>query len=258
MDNSIHLQTHQLCWQPPGTPARILDDVHLTVKQSHFVGVLGPNGSGKTSLLRCLYRSEKPDQGSITLDGQSLLSYSSQDLAKKLAVVLQEHPADIPLCVDELLRLGRIPHRDFLSRDRRGYSDYEQQINTELDISRLLKRSYENLSGGEKQRVMIARALYQKPELLILDEPTNHLDIAHQLSIMRYLAGLKITVICSLHDLNLAAHFCDEVAIMHQGRLVEQGTPEAVFTPETIKQVFNVNAISDQHPSTGSLRLSFY
>lgn len=258
MDKHIHIQTENISWTPSGKKACILNSISFTAKKSECIGILGPNGSGKTSLLRCLYRSLTPDQGSVFFDGKNINNYKAKDLAKTLAVVLQESPADIPLNVNELLKLGRIPHRRFLSKDRKHYNEHEEQINFELDINKLLHRSYKNLSGGEKQRVMIARALYQKPKLLILDEPTNHLDIAHQISIMQYLNGLDITVICSLHDLNLASQYCDEVAIMQQGKLISQGEPDTVFNSELIKNTFSVNSVSDQHPITQSLRLSFY
>jgi iron complex transport system ATP-binding protein len=254
----MKLQTTKLSWRPSAKSALILEGVDFHAQEGLFIGLLGPNGSGKTSLLRCLYRGISPTGGSIYLDDKNITHYSQQEIAKKVAVVLQESPQDIGLSVSEIVKLGRLPYQGFFTHDRDTLTDHERTITQHLELDHLLTRLYQSLSGGEKQRVMIARALIQKPDVLLLDEPTNHLDIAHQLSILRYISNLDITVICSLHDLNLAAQYCDEVAIMRKGHLISQGKPNEVLTYELIKRVFAVNSTADTHPATGSQRLSFY
>lgn len=254
----MKLQAKKICWRPNAKSAMILQDVDFHAQEGSCIGLLGPNGSGKTSLLRCLYRGISPTAGSILLNNKNITHYSQQEVAKKVAVVLQESPHEIGLSVSEIIKLGRLPYQGFFTHENAELASHEYVIVQHLELDHLLKRIYQSLSGGEKQRVMIARALIQKPDVLILDEPTNHLDIAHQLSILQYISDLDITVICSLHDLNLAAQYCDEVAIMSKGRLISQGKPNDVLTYELIKNVFSVQSIADTHPVTGSQRLSFY
>ncbi len=258
MTYKMKLQATNLSWRPSAKSALILNNVNFHAQEGLCIGLLGPNGSGKTTLLRCLYRGISPTGGSIFLDNKNIAHHSQQEVAKKVAVVLQESPHEIGLSVSEIVKLGRLPYQGFFTHDRITLTSHERAIIQHLELDHLLERNHQSLSGGEKQRVMIARALIQKPEVLILDEPTNHLDIAHQLSILRYISNLDITVICSLHDLNLAAQYCDEVAIMSKGHLISQGKPNDVLTYELIKRVFSVNSIADTHPATGYQRLSFY
>lgn len=257
-DFRIHLQTQGIDWSPDRGKTKILNHISINVKKNEFVGIVGPNGSGKTSLLRCLYRSLKPQGGDITLDQRPLQHYSNQQLAQKIAVVNQDNPTDIELLVSDILRLGYIPFDKSWLNSVQPDHKLEAVLVKHLDLSHLLHRSYKTLSGGEKQRVMIARALIQKPAILILDEPSNHLDITHQISLLKWIKRLDVTVICSLHDLNLAAQFCDSIALMQAGKLIEHGSPQQVFTSEKIQQIFSVNTFVDTHPVTGCLRLSFY
>ncbi|ROS05102.1 iron complex transport system ATP-binding protein [Sinobacterium caligoides] len=258
MTYPFHLRTHALNWSNKSRSGFALEQINFNARQSRFIGLLGPNGSGKTTLLRCLYRGLTVPPNSVMLDDQDLTRFSRQALAKKIAVVFQQQPEEISLSVDEVLKIGRLPQQPFLAPDKKHYSKEELIHLKALDIEHLCSRPYQQLSGGEKQRVMIARALIQQADILLLDEPTNHLDIAHQIAILQYISQLDITVICSLHDLNLAAQFCDELAILKDGKLIQQGATEDVLTPSLIKSVFSVNTVIDKHPINGSLRLSFY
>ncbi|MEY8204540.1 MAG: ABC transporter ATP-binding protein [Bermanella sp.] len=252
----MKLQTKKLCWQANANTPWILDKVDFNAKEGHCIGLLGPNGSGKTSLIRCLFRSIQGTRGQVFLDGRDISRYSRQEVAKKVAVVMQEYPPDFHLSVDEIIQLGRLPHDTFFSKP--ALTEDDDVILQRLELDSLRYRAFNTLSGGEKQRVMIARALVQKAEILLLDEPTNHLDIAHQLSVLKLTRTLGITVISSLHDLNLASQFCDEVAVMKQGKMLTQGPPKEVLSETLIHDVFSVKSTADTHPKTGSLRLSFY
>lgn len=252
------LSTIDLSWQPKGGSTFELQNVNFTAKKGTFIGLLGPNGSGKTSLLRCLYRGVPITGGHIFLNGKPIECVDRKEIARIIAVVRQESAYDIGLSVIDILKLGRLPHQHLFAADPSDLACEELNIAHTLELDKLLYRTFHSLSGGEKQRVMIARALIQKPECLLLDEPTNHLDIAHQYAILRLLSRLNITVICSLHDLNLAAKYCHEVAVMNGGRLIKQGKPKDVLTYALIKEVFLIDSIQDTHPFTGSQRLSFY
>lgn len=254
----MKLQTKQLSWRPNAKTSWILNQVSFNAERGRCIGLLGPNGSGKTSLIRCLFRGLNATSGQVLLDGIDISSYSRQEVAKRIAVVMQEHPPDFHLSVDEIIQLGHLPHDTFLSNSKNLNNEHDGFILQQLEIFHLRYRAFNTLSGGEKQRVMIARALIQKTEILLLDEPTNHLDISHQLSVLKLTRTLGITVISSLHDLNLAAQFCDEVAIMKQGAMIAQGKPQAVLTETLINDVFSVKSTADIHPNAGSLRLSFY
>lgn len=242
---------------------QILNSINLKVGVGQCYGILGPNGSGKTSLLRCMYGSLSPSSGSINLFGKLLSEYGRSERAQMIAVVLQEMNPELALTVADILKLGRLPYQTLFSSSDyspsgQEFDQYEQKIIHELDLNNFLSRVYKRLSGGEKQRVMLARALFQKPKLLFLDEPTNHLDISHQISLIKYVSCLDITVICSLHDLNLASRYCDQVAIIDSGHLVDIGDPQQVLAKELIEQVYSVKSFRFNNPNTGKTSLDFY
>ena len=205
-----------------------------------MLGLIGPNGSGKSSLLRLLCRLRKVASGVVTLDGRDIAGVGRRELAGRLAFVEQQATTEIQLSVCDVVRLGRTPHRAALAS---WSAADEAAVNEALERVGLAERHdqhWHTLSGGERQRVHIARALAQEPSELILDEPTNHLDIQHQLSILGLVRRLGITCIMALHDLNLAAMFCDEIALLHEGRLQAVGPPDEVLTAETILRIFGV------------------
>lgn len=220
----------------------ILEDVTFDILPGEFVGVIGSNGAGKTTLLRCLYRYLQPQTGEISFEAQSLSTYSAKALAQQIAVVIQELPNQFNLTVRDVVAIGFVPYQrsfDMLSKGQ--VIDVEKAV-TQVGLADKIDKPYEHLSGGEKQRALIAKAIIQRPKLLILDEPTSHLDIKYQLEIMRLLKSLNITIIASIHDLNLAAAVSDKMLLLDGGKLVEQGSPIDVVTEDNLQRYFGVNA----------------
>jgi len=221
----------------------ILNEINFDLSPGRVLGIVGPNGAGKSTLLRLLYRYHKPTIGTVEIGGKDIWEMTARDTAKKVAVVLQEHPTDFGLTVRELVALGRTPHHIGFGGGNGGRD--EQVVEAALqrmEVRTFSNRSLGTLSGGERQRVMVARALAQEPSILVLDEPTNHLDIRHQLEILKLIKDLPLTIISSLHDLNMAADTCDEVAILKDGHLLGIGTPKAVFSADAISGTFEVAA----------------
>ena len=221
----------------------ILNEINFDLSPGRVLGIVGPNGAGKSTLLRLLYRYHKPTTGTVEIGGKDIWEMTARDTAKKVAVVLQEHPTDFGLTVRELVALGRTPHHIGFGGGNGGRD--EQVVEAALqrmEVRTFSSRSLGTLSGGERQRVMVAQALAQEPSILVLDEPTNHLDIRHQLEILKLIKDLPLTIISSLHDLNMAADTCDEVAILKDGHLLGIGTPKAVFSADAISGTFEVEA----------------
>ncbi|WP_193335527.1 ABC transporter ATP-binding protein [Devosia beringensis] len=248
------LNVDQLSWGP--SPQRaIISGLHFSVQPGQMLAVVGPNGAGKSSLLRCLYRYHRPTAGMVRLDGEDLWALRPKAVARRIATVLQEPASDFGLTVAEIVALGLAPHQGpFASADEQPVLEALAL----LDLTSLAPRNFASLSGGEKQRVLIARALVQKPDLLILDEPTNHLDIRHQLEVLALLAALPATVVVSLHDLALASAHADQVLVLDQGQQVDIGRPLDVLTPAAIDRTFGVSTTIDSHPATGRPRFSFH
>ncbi|MBO3759422.1 ABC transporter ATP-binding protein [Ciceribacter sp. L1K22] len=234
----------------------IISDISFTVLPGEMLAIVGPNGAGKSSLLRCLYRYHRPDAGRITIDGEDIWQMKPQAVARRIATVLQEPATDFGLTVAEIVELGLTPHQGRMNRHE-AYAAIGDALQL-MALEHLAPRNFASLSGGEKQRVMIARALLQKPDILILDEPTNHLDIRHQLEVLALLSRLPATVIVSLHDLALASAHADAVLVMARGRQVQYGPALDVLTPHAIRETFSVEAVIDAHPATGRPRFSFH
>ncbi|MBR0556546.1 ABC transporter ATP-binding protein [Ciceribacter sp. L1K23] len=234
----------------------IISDISFTVLPGEMLAIVGPNGAGKSSLLRCLYRYHRPDAGRITIDGEDIWRMKPQAVARRIATVLQEPATDFGLTVAEIVELGLTPHQGRMDRHE-AYAAIGDALQL-MALEHLAPRNFASLSGGEKQRVMIARALLQKPDILILDEPTNHLDIRHQLEVLALLSRLPATVIVSLHDLALASAHADAVLVMARGRQVQYGPALDVLTPHAIRETFSVEAVIDAHPATGRPRFSFH
>ncbi len=235
----------------------IVDGVTVCVKAGQTLGLIGPNGSGKSSLIRLLAGLRPPAEGEIVLEDKAIGRLGRRELARRVAVVEQHSSTEASVSVVEVVRLGRTPHRSALSP---WTAEDERIVDEALERAGLQDRrdqSWHTLSGGERQRVQLARALAQSPAYLILDEPTNHLDIQHQIEIMTLVAALPVTSIVAIHDLNLAAMFCDELAVLDGGRLVASGPPEKVLTERLISDVFRVRAHVGKSAHHGRLHVQF-
>ncbi len=250
------LQISDLAWSPIGEQA-LLDGIELAVGDGQLVGLLGPNGSGKTSLLRCAYRFQRPDQGRVELDGEALWSRSPRWCAQRVAVVLQEFPQDFGLTVAEVAAMGRTPHKGLFDGDGQADVALVEQALARVGLTEHKRQAFAHLSGGEKQRVLLARALVQQPTLLILDEPTNHLDPRYQLELLRLIKALGLATLASFHDLNLAAAYCDRLYVLDHGRVVASGTPTEVLTEALLAEVYGVQALVDRHPLAGHPRITW-
>ena len=227
---------------------QIIQDIQLSVQSSQFVGIIGPNGSGKSTLLKCIYRTLHPDVGTIYLDQKPLDTYKTKDSAKKLSVVAQHNYYNFDFLVEEVVLMGRAPHKRALDNDTPEDYEIVRQALQRVDLLSYAQRSFSTLSGGEQQRVILARALAQQTPCLILDEPTNHLDIKHQLDLLKLVRNLDCTVVAAIHDLNMAAHYCDKIYALKNGVIVGQGTPKSLLTEDFIRHVYEVDTtvITDQ------------
>jgi iron complex transport system ATP-binding protein len=233
----------------------LIDGLNLDVGTGRFVGILGPNGSGKSSLLKAIYRVLRPEQGVISLGGIPTQSMSAKEFARTLAVVAQEPPVEVELTVADMVLLGRLPHQGVLGGTSTADREAAAHALSTVGAVELADRAWPTLSGGEKQRVLLARALAQDAGILILDEPTNHLDVRHQFGLLRLIRGLGVTTLAALHDFNLAAEFCDEVVVLQAGTIVTAGRPADVLIDEVLYPVFGVHVEQVLHPRTGALRL---
>lgn len=228
----------------------ILRGINLRAEKKELVGVLGPNGSGKSTLLKCIYRVLKPDSGAILLNGRELDSLPLKESAREMAVVAQHNNYNFEFSVLEVVLMGRAPHKKRLERDNAEDYRIAREALEQVGMQDFARRGFSTLSGGEQQRVILARALAQQTPCLILDEPTNHLDIRYQLQMLDTVKRLNFTVICALHDLNLALMYCTYLYLLKDGRVWAQGKPEEVITPETIRQVYGVRAEVKQDPGS--------
>ncbi|MFC8272151.1 ABC transporter ATP-binding protein [Streptomyces sp. NPDC057271] len=229
-----------------------LRDADLTARPGETVGLVGPNGSGKTTLLRCVYGTLTPTSGRALLDGDDLTALGPRARARRIATVPQEGATEFELTVRELVALGRSPHKRFWEGDDASDLARAEAALARVGIAELADRPYPTLSGGERQRALVARALVQEPALLVLDEPTNHLDIRYQLEVLRLVSHLGTTNLLALHDLNLAAAYCDRLYVLERGRVVAEGTPADVLTPALFRAVYGVEAEVIPHPRTGT------
>ena len=239
----------------------IVDDVHFTAAKGHVTGLIGPNGAGKSSLMRAILGLQPLDGGTIRFDALDLLAMRRRDRARIGAFVEQSGATETHLSAADVVMLGRIPFQSVWQtspspNDKLAVAEALEAVG----MAGFSNQHYGTLSGGEQQRVQIARALAQEPQLLVLDEPTNHLDIHAQLGVLALLrkrAEIGATVLVSLHDLNLAAAFCHALVVLHRGKIVAQGTPGIVLTPELLKQVYQVDASVLAHPHTGRPLLAY-
>lgn len=236
------LCVNDLSWGPRKGAPLILHPVSFSLDCGRILGVVGPNGAGKSTLLRSLYRYQRPTTGTITIDDKDIWQMPPKDAARMVAAVLQEQPTDFALTVRDIVSLGRLPHRSGLSSPGANCAEIIARALKQADLDGLADRAIGTLSGGERQRVMFARALAQDPRVLILDEPTNHLDIQHQLELLKLIKDMDVTAVVSLHDLNMAADFCDDILVMENGRCIAFGPPADVLSEQLVSDAFHVRA----------------
>ncbi|MFC4563331.1 ABC transporter ATP-binding protein [Nocardiopsis mangrovi] len=237
----MSLRADAVSWRADGR--LIVDGISLEPPPGSTVGLLGPNGSGKSTLLRLLAGVRPASSGVVSLDGAPMEKVGRRAAARRIAVVDQHSSTEVDMSVRDVVRLGRIPHRRAWSAPSAADDAAVRAALAHTRLADRADRAWHTLSGGERQRVQIARALAQEPRELLLDEPTNHLDIQHQLDLLALIVRTPVTSVIALHDLNLAAMFCDHVVVLHQGRVVAAGTPSRVLTEELIAGVYNVRAV---------------
>jgi iron complex transport system ATP-binding protein len=233
----------------------VLEEISFSVKRGECLGIIGPNGSGKSTLLKLLSGVESMTAGRIEINGKQIEQYTRKELAKWLAVLQQESLPPIGFTVREVIEMGRFPFQNWLGEET---TDIERLIDSILDkmgLNDLSDRHLENLSGGERQRVALGKTMAQQPKLLMLDEPTTYLDIGHQVLLMDRIREWQLaddlTVISVLHDLNLAALYCDRLLLLHNGRVIATGSPEDIIRTELIEEVYGTAPIVMKHPVYG-------
>ncbi|KUP91144.1 ABC transporter ATP-binding protein [Tritonibacter horizontis] len=251
------LEVNGVSWAPTKSGQPVLHPTTFSVAAERVLGVVGPNGAGKSTLLRLLYRFQQPKTGHVRVDGQDIWSMSARDAARRIAAVLQEQASAFGLTVREIVRLGRTPHRSGFAASGAGDEKVVERVLDTLSLHPLAHRDFGTLSGGERQRVMVARALAQEPQVLILDEPTNHLDVRHQLEVVSLIRSLGLTIVVSLHDLNVAAGVCDDVLVLKDGHSQGFGPPQTLLTNALVSNTFRVDARREHLAPSGASHFSF-
>lgn len=221
---------------------QVLNHINISFPSHCLTGLIGPNGSGKSTLLKCIYRVLKPYEGDILLGENRLSDMSYRESARNTAVLAQHHGAGFDFTVEEVVLMGRTPYKGIMEGNNQEDREIAYEAMKETGVDNMRHVSFSTLSGGEQQRVMLARALAQQTPCLILDEPTNHLDITYQLQIMDLISTRHMTVIAAIHDLNIAAMYCDRVVAIQNGRLIAEGTPGEVLTAKRIFELYHVKA----------------
>jgi len=238
----------------------VLEDLTFSVATGDFVGIVGPNGTGKTTLLKLLYRLMTPQQGRIVIDGTNLAGMTRGDISRKIAVVSQETQINFPFSALEVVLMGRSPHLRGLQFEGQKDFDVARRAMELTDTLHVAHRPFREISGGEKQRVFIARALAQETDMVLLDEPTANLDIRHQIQFYDLMTVLNeekgIAVITVSHDINLASEFCKKVLLIDQGRIFGFGKPDGVITRENIEAVYHTPVLVDLNPETRAPRVT--
>ena len=236
--------------------AEVLTEVSLSAHRGEVVGLIGPNGSGKTTLLRSLYRGLTPDAGAVLVDDRTIGAYRPRELARSVSVVTQESHGELPLTVVDVVALGRGPHLGPLQRVSNADLAIVSESLRRVGAEHLADRDLTELSGGERQRVLIARALAQQATHLLMDEPTNHLDIRYQHEVLGLVRELGVTTVVVLHDLNLAARYCDRLLLLSHGRVIATGPVDEVLDPGVLESVYGVR-VESVRADDGYLQLLF-
>lgn len=234
----------------------VLEGVDLSIRPGEVLGIIGPNGAGKSTLLRCISGTVEPQRGEIRLEGRRLDRLSRIDVARTMSVVPQQTSIVFPFRVLEIVLMGRAPFLGRFEMARAGDIEIARRSMESAECWYLRERPVTDLSGGERRRVMIAKALAQSPRIVLLDEPTSHLDIGHQVQILGALRDLNrrqgVTIVATMHDLNLASEFCARLALMDGGKIVAQGGPHELLQPDLIERVYHVRPHIATNPLTGA------
>lgn len=225
----------------------ILKNISIQVKEKKIVGIIGANGCGKSTLLKNIYRFFKFKQGQIKIDSIFIEDYTPKQIAKKMAVLAQKQNMNFDFTIEEIVEMGRYAHQNSIFQVEENNNNVEEALKA-VGMYEMKKRSFLSLSGGEMQRVFIARALAQDSDILILDEPTNHLDIKYQLQIMDLIKKTNKTVLAVIHDMNIASAYCDYIYALKKGKIIAYGESNVFFTKENIKKVFDINCEVILHP----------
>lgn len=221
----------------------LLKGVSLDIPRGSFVGIIGPNGSGKSTLLKTIYRANKASSGCVYLNGKEMSHMTNRDIARRMAVVPQENAVSFDFSVMEIMMIGLYSKRSVLDQNTAGDTKLCEEALAAVGMLEFKNRSFLTLSGGEKQKVLIASAFSRQPELIILDEPTNHLDVGYQFLILDLMKSRRdVTVFTTLHDMNMAMQYCDRIIAILDGSIYCTGTPRQVLTPENLKALFRVRA----------------
>ena len=236
----------------------IVKQASLQVREGQFVGLLGPNGSGKTTLLKSIYRVLKPSHGAVLIDGDDISALSHRETARRMGVVSQFNNLSFDFTVEEMVLMGRAPHKKAFDPDTEEDYRIAEDALRRVEMLPFRDRSFTTLSGGEKQRIILARALAQQVEMLVLDEPTNHLDIKYQIQILDVVRDLGVTVLAAFHDLNLTLMYCEYVYVLKDGHIVAHGPTEDVITEQLIRDVYEVECSVARHPRSGQLHVTFF
>jgi iron complex transport system ATP-binding protein len=230
----------------------IIKDVSLEIKKTDFLGIIGPNGSGKTTLLRILTKILSPQQGHVSIEGRDIKQMGHKELAKKIAFVGQETVINFPFSALEIVLMGRIPHLKRLQPETKKDFSIAKNALESTDSLLLKDKMINELSAGERQRILIAKALAQEPSILLLDEPTSHLDIGHQIQILDLLKRLNkqigLTIIMVIHDLNLAGQYCNRIILLNEGKTFKEGSPKEVLTYQNIETVYKTVVVVNENP----------
>lgn len=233
----------------------VLRNVQLSVAPGEFLGLIGPNGCGKSTLLRVLSGVLPVMSGRVFVEGSNVSEIGRRKLARIIACLLQDLSLDLAFTVEEVVLMGRSPHLPRIGSETKRDFEVARHVMDLCDVSHLAQRPVTETSGGERQRVFIAMCLAQEPRVLLLDEPTAHLDIGHQLSVLDLLAKLNrqtgMTVIAVLHDLNLAAEYCQRLLVLNDGRIAALGTPREVLTLEMVSKVYGATVLVERNPLSG-------
>jgi iron complex transport system ATP-binding protein len=236
----------------------IVHEAGVVVNEGEFVGLIGPNGSGKSTLLKTIYRTMKRDTGSITINGIMLDDLSLRDSALLMSVVTQHNYYNFEFNVQDVVAMGRTPHKRSMEADNPEDARIVWESLEKVKMTDFCTRAFSSLSGGEQQRIILARALAQETPCMVLDEPTNHLDIKYQLEVLDIVKEQRCTTICALHDLNLAAQYCDRIYVLQNGRIVREGKPDDVISEEMIQEIYGVKASVSRHEATGQLNIVYH